>query len=121
MKVERMLFENRFKLAEVSTAIIEKASKQGGKVTNDDFLRLEKAMEMENPVFISRLRQMSLKERDFRDAMLVVLNVPLKICADMLNITPQGIANSRKRLFEKIDDKSNCRNWIEYLKAMNNE
>ena len=121
MKVERMLFENRFNLAEVSTAIIEKASKQGGKVTNDDFLRLEKAMEMENPVFISRLRQMSLKERDFRDAMLVVLNVPLKICADMLNITPQGIANSRKRLFEKIDDKSNCRNWIEYLKAMNNE
>ena len=121
MKEERIAFENKFNLAEVSTAIIEKASKQCGKVTNDDFMRLEKAMEMENPVFINRLHQLNLKERDFRDAMLVVLNVPLKICADILNITPQGIANSRKRLFEKITDKDSCCNWVEYLKAIRNE
>ena len=67
-------------------------------------------MEMENPAFISKLRQMNLKERDFRDAMLIALKVPLKICADMLTISPQGMANSRKRLFEKLANGCGCKN-----------
>ena len=114
-KDEMTAFENRFRITEVSAAVIEKASKEGGRVTNDDFISLQKAMEMENPAFISRLRQMNLKERDFRDAMLIALKVPLKICADMLTISPQGMANSRKRLFEKLADGSGCKNWQEYI------
>ena len=114
-KEEKREIENRFRLAEVSSAIIEKASKDGGNVTNEDFLSLEKAMTLENPSFIGRLRQMNLKERDFRDAILIALKVPLKICADMLTISPQGMANSRKRLFEKLAGGSGCKNWQEYI------
>ena len=119
-KDEMTAFENRFRITEVSAAVIEKASKEGGRVTNDDFISLQKAMEMENPAFISRLRQMNLKERDFRDAMLIALKVPLKICADMLTISPQGMANSRKRLFEKLAEGSGCKNWQEYIYRLYN-
>lgn len=115
LKDERTAFENRFQLAEVSASIIGKASISNGKVSDEDFLRLEKAILAENPYFINSLRQMHLRERDLRDAMLIVLNVPLKVCASILNLTPQGIANARKRLFKKIGNESMCANWIEYL------
>ncbi len=120
-KEEKREIENRFRLAEVSSAIIEKASKDGGNVTNEDFLSLEKAMTLENPSFISRIRQMNLKERDFRDAILIALKVPLKICAEMLTITPQGMANSRKRNFEKHACGSGCENWQAYISRLYKE
>ncbi|MDE6096482.1 MAG: hypothetical protein K2G52_09870 [Muribaculaceae bacterium] len=115
LKDERMVFENKFQLAEVSASIIGKASVSNCKVSEEDFLRLEKAILTENPNFINSLRQMHLRERDLRDAMLIVLNVPLKVCATILNLTPQGIANARKRLFKKIGNESMCANWIEYI------
>ena len=120
-KDSKRAIENRFRIAEVSAAVIGKASKQGGKVTDEDFLGLEKAMISGNPGFINRLRQMNLKERDFRDAMLIALKVPLKICAEMLTITPQGMANSRKRLFERIAAGSGCDSWQEYISRLYRE
>lgn len=114
-KDERRAFENRFRIAEVSASIIEKGSKYGERIKNEDFISLEKAMSIENPAFINRLRQMNLKERDFRDAILIALKVPLKICADILTISPQGMANSRKRLFEKLAGDSDCKNWQDYI------
>lgn len=105
-------------LSDVSRMIIRKGTSPDEKVTPDDFSRLERALGDLYPGFLDKLQAIGLREREFHDALLIAIKVPLKICANMLNISASGLANSRTRLLRKKAPDSTLSDWSAYISSL---
>lgn len=53
------------------------------------------------------ITESGLKQRDRRDAMLIKIDVSLKMCSNILRASSSALANSRTRLFRKLMEKGN--------------
>ncbi|MDE6769708.1 MAG: hypothetical protein K2J78_08315, partial [Muribaculaceae bacterium] len=114
-KAKRM--EQQINLSAVGSDIIKKATSVDGKLTDEDFISLEKALSELYPNLISTLRDMNLNQRNFRDSLLITIKMPVKICANVFNVTPQAISTSRNRLFKKYASNSGEKDWAAYLQS----
>lgn len=114
-KAKRM--EQQINLSVVGSEIIKKATSVDGKLTDEDFINLEKALSELYPNLISTLRNMNLSQRNFRDSLLITIKMPVKICANVFNVTPQAISTSRNRLFKKYAPDSDKKDWATYLQS----
>lgn len=114
-KAKRM--EQQINLSAVGSEIIKKATSVDGKLTDEDFISLEKALSELYPNLISTLRDMNLNQRNFRDSLLITIKMPVKICANVFNVTPQAISTSRNRLFKKYASESDKKDWAAYLQS----
>lgn len=114
-KAKRM--EQQINLSAVGSEIIKKATSVDGKLTDEDFINLEKALSELYPNLISTLRDMNLSQRNFRDSLLITIKMPVKICANVFNVTPQAISTSRNRLFKKYAPGSDKKDWTAYLQS----
>ena len=86
--------------------------------TEEDFVELRNAFSRVKPEFIDALDGMGLRQKDYQDALLIRINVPQKVCASFFGVTPQAVANSRRRLWKKFASDSQTKNWKEYIDSL---
>lgn len=110
--------EERLSLARISERIVNNLVGGEEEITEEDFICLQEAMRLTDPGFIEALDGLDLKPKDYHDALLSKLGVPQKVCAIYFGVTPPGMANSRKRLLQKIDPEGKFRNWKEFIDSL---
>lgn len=105
-------------IIKISSFFIESSASSNPKISHKEFSELETALLHLYPDFIQRLRALNLSTRDYHDALLIRINITLKGCANILGISPQGLANSRKRNFNKIATTSEGKDWANLIRSL---
>lgn len=110
--------ESSLSLAEIADEILRLSTSPNTIPTQQHFSRLKAALSLTHPSFISALDSMNLKSKDYTDAMLIRINIPLKLCAQIFHVTPPAVANARNRLHKKYCQQTQYKNWKEYLDSL---
>lgn len=110
--------EKKEKSLALSTAFCDILKKiPSSLVTEEDFLKVEKAIMDWDPDGMMRLKQLDLSPRFFKDALLIIGNVPPKVCATILKVTPQAISTGRTRAFKNMAADSQASDWCSFIKS----
>ena len=118
-RIQRIVdMEDNLNLAKVSEEIATRIMSSDNKPDEELFARLRAALALTNPSLIAALDGMGLKAREYQDTMLMKIRIPQKICGDFFSITPQAVANLRRRLFKKFGSHSEFKNWKDYIDSM---
>lgn len=112
------LIEGELSLAKLTEKVTTKLMSTETQPTDEDFIHLKMAFSRVQPNFIRHLEELNLDFRDFKDALLIKIKIPQKVCADCFGITPQGVANQRRRLFKALVKDSGFKNWKEYILSL---
>ncbi|MDE6754418.1 MAG: hypothetical protein K2J82_07385 [Muribaculaceae bacterium] len=110
--------KHRLLLAKETDEMMRLFEKGDMAASEENFVRLREALRHNYPAFIAALDRMNLKQRDYHDAMMIKIKAPQKMCAKYFGVSPQSLANSRKRLFEKWCQGSGFKNWKEYVESL---
>lgn len=86
--------------------------------SEEDFVELRNAFSRVKPEFIEALDKMGLRQKEYQDSLLIKINVPQKVCASFFGVTPQAVANSRRRLWKKFAAGTAAKNWKEYVDSL---
>lgn len=105
-------------IIKISSFFIESSANPKPKISHKDFSDLETTLLHIHPDFIQQLRALNLSSRDYHDALLIKINITLKGCANILGISPQGLANSRKRNFNKLSESSEDKDWTSLIRSL---
>jgi len=107
---------SRISLSEISSFFLTESMNPKCTIEQDRFSQLEASLMDSFPDLMAFLNQMHLSQRSYRDAMLILIDIPLKSCANILGTTDSALANSRRRNFDKIPDNDKFRNWADFIK-----
>lgn len=97
----------RIRLTQVSYHFLDEGRKAACGITDKDFMELESLLSVVHPRLMVWITESGLKQRDRRDAMLIKIDVSLKMCSNILRASSSALANSRTRLFRKLMEKGN--------------
>lgn len=98
--------------------ILHNAGNEGFQMNDSDFNKLEKAMLIKFPSFMSRLLELHLDQRSYKDAMLIKIGVSQKNCANIFNRTAATIANSRSRLMKKLSLDKDYKSFPDFIQSL---
>ncbi|MDE6009315.1 MAG: hypothetical protein K2G90_08925 [Muribaculaceae bacterium] len=110
--------KNQFAIAKLAEEITQLIISTDKEPNEQHFTALKELLFHSYPNLITTLDQLDLKAMEYKDAMLIKINVPQKICAIYFNLTPQGVANFRKRLYERFCENCGFKSWREYIKSL---
>ncbi|ADY36836.1 Tetratricopeptide TPR_1 repeat-containing protein [Phocaeicola salanitronis DSM 18170] len=90
------------------------------KMTDTDWAELTQAVEETYPHFVQRLNELCpLSQKELQVCLLLKINVPLTLIADIVCSSKQGISSLRERLYKKISGEKgkpkDCDNFIRNL------
>lgn len=115
----KILEESKEKSIAMSEAFCEVLKKiSSGVVAEEDFLNLEKAVMDWDPEGMMRLKQLNLSSRFYKDALLIIGNIPPKVCATILNVSPQAVSTGRTRIFKTVAPDSSQKDWVSFIKSL---
>lgn len=98
--------------------IINRIADGNCRLTEDDFKNLEKSLTHLYPRFMSRLLELNLGSRAFKDSMLIKIGISQKDCAEIFHRTPSAIANSRSRLLKKLSLDNDFKNFTDFIQSL---
>lgn len=67
---------------------------------------------------MSRLLELNLGSRAFKDSMLIKIGISQKDCAEIFHRTPSAIANSRSRLLKKLSLDNDFKNFTDFIQSL---
>lgn len=102
-------------LSEITEVFMSESSGKRCGITQDHFSILEASLLVNRPEAMAFLLGQNLSQRNYRDSMMILIGLPLKSCALILNTSESSLSNSRRRLFRKLDDNKGCSGWSEFL------
>lgn len=105
-------------LSEITEVFMSESSGKRCGITQDHFSILEASLLVNRPEAMAFLLGQNLSQRNYRDSMMILIGLPLKSCALILNTSESSLSNSRRRLFRKLDDNKGCSGWSEFLNKM---
>ena len=90
------------------------------KMTDTNWAELTQAVEETYPHFVQRLNELCpLSQKELQVCLLLKINVPLTLIADIVCSSKQGISSLRERLYKKISGEKgkpkDCDNFIRNL------
>lgn len=105
-------------LKEAVDSLLRASTSSKSASVSDKIIRLEMCLSDVEPNFIVSLGKLNLARRDYIDAMLIKVRIPQKVCAAILQTTPNALANARKRLLERHNLSSEYRNWNDFILSL---
>lgn len=115
---EAKLLEAQIGLKNTATRILEHHLSLTPKQKREILENLERIFSITDAGFITNLRKLNLQKRDFEDALLIKIDIPQNICANLLDISPTGLANARSRQLKKMGLDKNFKNWAEFIRSL---
>ncbi|MDE6443016.1 MAG: hypothetical protein K2K64_01145 [Muribaculaceae bacterium] len=110
--------EEELSMAKIKEEIEQKLISSQEKPSEELFVRLRLFLAKSNPSLIEALDQMNLKSREYNDALMIRIKMSQKLIAVYLGITPQGVANLHRRLFDAWGKESGCKDWKSFIMSL---
>lgn len=117
-RVEEVKIRNaRSSLLRIRKTIIE-AKPENPFIFEDHYGEIRDIFSILNPRFIEKIEQLGLDAREEEDAFLIKMDIPQKICAGLLCLSPSGLSSLRSRAFIRLCNEKHFPKWTDYIKSL---